>query len=55
MISFLLLVKFLPGSVLGFACDDDLYKNCKARTEAGDCEVVPVEKYADVRRGNISG
>ena len=37
MLLLVLIVRLLPEAVFG--CDDDLYKNCKERTEAGDCEV----------------
>ena len=36
-----LVVRLLPGAVLG--CEDDLYKNCKERAEAGDCEVIFID------------
>ena len=35
------LVRLLPWAVLG--CEDDLYKNCKERAEAGDCEVIFID------------
>ena len=40
MLLLVLVIRLLPKSVSGFTCDDDLYKNCKERTEAGDCEVI---------------
>lgn len=36
MLFLVLIVRLLPEAVFG--CADDLYKNCKERTEAGDCE-----------------
>ena len=41
MLLFFLVVRLLPWAVLG--CEDDLYKNCKERAEAGDCEVMFID------------
>ena len=41
MLLFFLVVRLLPWAVLG--CEDDLYRNCKERAEAGDCEVMIID------------
>ena len=53
MLLFFLVVRLLPCAVLG--CEDDLYKNCKERAEAGDCEVMFIDFDLSVSKITLQG
>lgn len=48
MLLLVLVIRLLLKAVSGFTCDDDLYKNCKERTEAGDCEVIQPQNNPNI-------